>query len=145
MTTAGSTILFMLNPYASYPMTLLELEHTNGRVVATVEANPEIWEYVDLLMFFNLRWDVRNEGFVSGTKPVQVKIVLDKELYNSLQSSGQLLADQQAFFNSPLEHPMRKTTSWYALEVTEETDLPDRLKELGSLREGFTTKWKDNL
>lgn len=41
----------MLNPYASYQMTLLELRHIDNRLEATVEASPEVWEYVDLLMF----------------------------------------------------------------------------------------------
>lgn len=144
MTTASSIILFMLNPYASYQMTLLELRHIDNRLEATVEASPEVWEYVDLLMFFNLRWDVRNEGSISGTKTVQIKMVLDKNIYQSLVSSGQLLTDKNAFIESPSEHAMRGTSNWFALEVTEETDLPDRLKELGSLREGFSTKWKDD-
>ncbi len=144
MTTASSIILFMLNPFASYQMTLLELLHTDNRLEATVEVSPEVWEYVDLLMFFNLRWDVRNEGSVSGTKAVQIKMVLDKNIYQSLKSSGQLLTDKNAFIESPLEHPMRGTTNWFALEVTEETELPDSLNELGSLREGFSTKWNDN-
>jgi hypothetical protein len=134
----------MLNPYASYQMTLLELRHIDNRLEATVEASPEVWEYVDLLMFFNLRWDVRNEGSISGTKTVQIKMVLDKNIYQSLVSSGQLLTDKNAFIESPSEHPMRGTSNWFALEVTEETDLPDSLKELGSLREGFSTKWKDD-
>lgn len=145
MTTPGSHIEFMLNEFAPYQMTLLEFHHVHNRIVITVEASPEVWETIDLLMFFNLRWDVRNVGSISGTKEVQIKMVLDKNIYQSLVSANQLLTDKKAFIESPSDHPMRSTTNWFALEVTEETELPESMKEMGSVREGFTTKWKDDL
>lgn len=145
MSTDNPIIEFMLNPYAGYKMTLLELHHTNNRIEATVEANPEVWEFIDLLMFFNLFWDVRNQGAVSGSKDVQIKMILDKNIYQSLLDANQLITDKKSLIESPSDHPMRKTVNWYATEVTEEIDLPDNLKELGSVREGFTTKWKEEL
>lgn len=143
--TTSPTIEFMLNPYAAYSMTLIEFQHINNRIEVTVEAKPEVWEYIDLLMFFNLGWDKRKEGTISGTKPVQVKMVLDKAIYNSLESTNQLLTDPNVFIESPKDHPMRGTANWFALEVTEETDLPESMKSLGTLREGFITTWKEEL
>ena len=35
----------------------------------------------DLLMFFNLGLDKRHPGRISGTKPVQIAMFLDRKLY----------------------------------------------------------------
>ena len=47
---------------------------------------------------------------------------MNKDIYQSLKSSNQLLTDKKAFIESPADHPMRGTANWFALEVTEETD-----------------------
>lgn len=135
---------FSLNPYKEYCTTLLQYEHTGSGVELTVELDPETWEFADLLMMFNLYWDKRNAGSVSGTKPVQISMFLDRELYKALVNSGDLLADKAAFMAADPQHPMRSTTAWFATEVTEEVDLPEELKGKGTLREGFTTHWRDS-
>jgi hypothetical protein len=134
---------FSLNPYKEYCGTLLEFRHTGSGVELTVEVDQETWESADLLMFFNLNLDKRHPGTISGTKPVQILMFLDRELYKKLKSSGDLLADKTAFMTANPEHPMRGTASWFATEVTEEVELPENLKEKGTLREGFITHWKD--
>lgn len=134
---------FSLNPYKSYCGTLLEFKHTARGVELTVELDQETWESADLLMFFNLRLDKRNPGTISGAKPVQISMFLDRQLYEKLKSSGNLLEDKNAFMTADPEHPMRGTASWFATEVTEEVELPEGLREKGTLREGFTTHWKD--
>ncbi len=135
---------FSLNPYKEYCGTLLEYKHTGTAVKMTVELDPETWESADLLMFFNLQWDKRHPGNISGTKPVQISMFLDRELYKKLKTSGDLLADKTTYMSASPEHPMRSTSSWFATEVTEEVDLPEELKDKGTLREGFTTHWKDS-
>ena len=57
---------------------------------------------------------------------------------------GELLADKDAYMSAAADHPMRSTAAWFATEVTEEVDLPEELKELGTLRTGFLTHWKDS-
>lgn len=135
---------FSLNPSKEYCGTLLEYTHTGNGIELTVEVDPETWEFADLLMFFNLRWDKRNPGTISGTKPVQISMFLDHELYEKLAGSGELLADKRAFMAADPAHPMRATTAWFATEITEEVELPEELKGKGTLREGFTTHWRDN-
>ena len=143
MTTQPDIACFRLNTYNEYCGTLLEFKHTGKGVELTVEVDQKTWELVDLVMLFNLRWDKRHPGTISGTKPVQISMFLDRELYKKLMSSGDLLTDKTAFMTANPEHPMRCTTSWFATEVTEEVELPEYLKEKGTLREGFTTHWKD--
>lgn len=144
MSTQQDTACFSLNPYSSYCGTLLGYNHTKDGVELTVELDPATWEFADLLMFFHLYWDKRNPGKISGTKPVQISMFLDRELYTKLKNSGELLTDKSAFINANQDHPMRATTAWFATEVTEEVELPEALKGKGTLREGFTTKWKDS-
>lgn len=134
---------FSLNPFKEYCGTLLEFEHTEESVELTVEVDPETWESADLLLLFNLNWDKRNPGTISGTKPVQIGMFLDREMYKKLKSSGDLLLDRSSFIKADPQHPMRNTASWFATEVTEEVELPEELKQKGTLREGFTTHWKD--
>ena len=134
---------FTLNPYKDYCGTLLDFKHTEIGVTLTVELDAETWETADLLMFFNLQWDKRNPGQISGTKPVQISMFLDRELYKNLKNSGELLKDKEAFMNANLEHPMRGVLAWFATEVTEEVELPEALKSKGTVREGFTTHWKE--
>lgn len=134
---------FSLNPYKEYCGTLLAFENTGTGVEMTVEVDPETWESADLLMLFNLAWDKRNPGTISGAKPVQISMFLDRDLYKKLNESGDLLTDKTAFKEAKPDHPMRGTASWFATEVTEEVDLPAELQNLGSVREGFTTHWRD--
>lgn len=97
-----------------------------------------------MIMLFNLQWNKRNEGSFSGEKAVQIKLVLDKKIYDSLYAQGDLLIDVASFLAADSSHPMRSTLHWFGIEVTEEVDLPKALKDKGTLREGFTTQWKDD-
>ena len=142
MSLQTDTACFSLNPAAAYCGKLLEFKDTGTTVQLTVEVDPETWEFVDLLMMFNLFWDKRNPGTVSGTKPVQISMFFDRDLYKKLKASGELITDNAAFTKLPHDHPMRRTTVWFATEATEEVDLPEELKGKGTLREGFTTHWK---
>jgi len=143
MSNPSDTACFTLNPYKEYCGALLEYNHTGSGVELTVEVDPETWESADLLMFFNLAWNKRNPGTISGTKSVQISMFLDRALYTKLKASGELLTDRVAFMTADLEHPMRATSAWYATEVTEEVDLPEALKDKGTIREGFTTHWRE--
>lgn len=144
MTPGNDTACFELNEFAEYCGTLLDLKDTGKTLQLTLEVNETTWESVDLLMMFNLAWDKRNAGTISGTKPVQIVMTLDKSLYKTLKESGNLVTDSAAFSALGKGHPMRGTEAWFATEVTEEVDLPEELKSLGSLREGFTTHWKQD-
>jgi len=143
MSNSTNVACFSLNPYKDYCGALLEYTHTGSEVELTVEVDPETWESADLLMLFNMKWDKRNPGTISGTKPVQISMFLDRELYKKLKGSGDLLMDMTAFMTADPAHPMRATTAWFATEVTEEVELPEELKGKGTLREGFTTHWRE--
>ena len=144
MPTPSDTACFTLNPYKEYCSTLLQYKQTEKGVELVIEVDAETWEAADLLILFNLQWDKRHEGKISGAKPVQISMFLDRALYKSLKSSGELLADKDAYMSAAADHPMRSTAAWFATEVTEEVDLPEELKELGTLRTGFLTHWKDS-
>ncbi len=142
MSIEKDTACFDLNSHAFYCGTLIEYKHNGKDIELTVELDPQTWETADLLMFYNLMWDKRNEGTISGTKPVQISMFLDREIYRTLKESGELLTEKSAFVSAPQGHPMRSTRAWFATEVTEEVELPEELKSKGTLREGFTTHWK---
>ncbi len=142
MTVAPDTACFSLNDYAQYCGSLVDFKDTGSTVQLTVEVDSATWEFVDLLMMFNLTWDKRNAGSISGEKPVQIVMFLDFELYSRLKESGNLAAVKENFVALAKDHPMRSTKAWFATEVTEEVDLPEELKAKGTLREGFTTHWK---
>lgn len=144
MSTQPSFITFKLPVGTEYQTKLLNFKHTNNQIQLTIEAEPEVWEFIDMIMLFNLRWDVRNAGSVSGQKTVQLKMYLDPNIYSSLLQETKLITDEETFLHSDSSHIMRGTKSWFATEVTEEVDLPESLKGQGSLREGFTTTWSDN-
>lgn len=144
MSASSDVACFSLNPHKEYCTALLSYKDTGKGVELTVELDPETWEYADLLMFFNLYWDKRHPGTISGLKPVQISMYLNRDLYQKLKQSGELLSDKSAFMAAAPDHPMRTTTGWFATEVTEEVDLPDELKAKGTVREGFTTHWKDS-
>ncbi len=143
MNTFSRTICFTIPVGAEYCATLLDYQKINNQLEATIEVTPEVWESIDLIMLFNLRWDVRNEGKIIGEKNVQLKIFLDKKIYEDLSRRGEL-PDKNSFLSSDVKHPIRSAMNWFATEVTEEVDLPEALKNMGTLREGFTTQWKDD-
>lgn len=143
MNSTPNTICFNIPSGTEYCGALLDFKKVNNQIHAVIEVDPPTWEYIDLLQFFNLRWDARNPGTISGTKRVQLEIVLDPKIYDALTDAGTLLVSKDAFLTSDTNHPMRSVLSWFALEVTEEVDLPEHLKSMGTVREGFTTTWKD--
>lgn len=142
MTTPTQTIEFYLPSGSSYAVEVLSFEHLNEELTTTIEVNPEMWETIDMVMLFNLTWQNRNEGSVSGEKAVQIEMVFGKEVYAELKKSGDLIVDFISFLAAHKDHPMKSTTNWFITQVTEEVDLPEELKELGAVREGFTTTWK---
>lgn len=142
MSSPADTACFNLNPYAEYCGRLLDFNDTGATVELTVEVAPETWEFVDMLMMFNLDWDKRNPGNISGTKSVQISMFLDRDLYKKLKASGELVSDRAVFLAIQKDHPMKSTAVWFATEATEEVHLPEELKEKGTVREGFTTHWK---
>lgn len=145
MNPATDSICFTIPAGTEYCGALLEYQHSGNQIRAVIEVGPETWESIDLIELFKLRLDVRNPGRISGTKSVQLVIVLDPKIYEELNASKALPADQRAFLATDAKHPARSALNWFATEVTEEVDLPESLKSMGSLREGFTTKWKDTL
>jgi hypothetical protein len=134
---------FYIPAGADYDVQLKEFEHNNEHIKIKIEASPEVWMTIDLVMLFNLRWDNRNQGSVSGENPVEIVLFLSKDIYQKLSDSGNLLTDVNAFLQASKDHPMKSTVNWCATEVTEEVSLPEYLKDKGSLREGFTTTWKE--
>jgi hypothetical protein len=143
MSSQPSCITFKLPAGTEYRAKLLDYKHSNKQIQVTIEVEPDVWEFVDLVMLFNLRWNVRNEGSVSGQRAVQIKMYLDGNIYGSLHEERKLIIDEETFLLSDSTHEMRSTRSWFATEVTEEVELPESLKGQGTLREGFTTKWMD--
>ncbi|GAB1446562.1 MAG: hypothetical protein KF860_09805 [Cyclobacteriaceae bacterium] len=127
----------------AYSAQLLDFQHEDGKISVRIEVTPAVWEHIDLVMLFNLTWDNRNEGSVSGEKPLEITMMFSKDLFREMKESGTLLTDSIAFLNADKDHPMKSTRNWYITEVTEEVDLPDDLKAMGKLRQGFTTKWRD--
>ena len=84
MTTPTQTIEFYLPSGSSYAVEVLSFEHLNEELTTTIEVNPEMWETIDMVMLFNLTWQNRNEGSVSGEKAVQIEMVFGKEVYAEL-------------------------------------------------------------
>lgn len=127
----------------AYPVQLLDFQHKDSQLSATIEVTPAVWESIDLIMLFNLTWDNRNEGSVSGATPLRIVMMFSKDLYKEMKASGTLLTDSATFLEADKDHPMKSTKNWYITEVTEEVDLPEDLKTKGTLRQGFTTVWKN--
>lgn len=135
---------FYLPVGTGYEVQLLDFIHEKEQICLKIMVTPEVWETVDMVMLFNLKWDNRNPGSVSGEKPVEIVMMLGNDLYKELKESNTLLSNPEQFLKAGKEHPMKSTVSWYVIEVTEEVELPDQLKDKGSLRQGFTTTWKDD-
>lgn len=142
ITEMQDTVWFKLPIGATYAATILEYKVKDQSVEATIEAGPEEWEYFDMLMLFNLKWDVRNEGSISGTKPVQIVMYLDQEIFQALTEADNLAINREELKEVDEDHPLLNPFNWFATEVTEEIDLPPHLKALGTVRQGFTTHWK---
>lgn len=144
MNTNSQTLCFSVPSGAVYCGTLLEYTHINEQAWVTIEVTPETWEIIDLVMLFNLQWNKRNPGSISGEKAVQIKMALDKSIYDALNGRNELPTDAPALLSTDMSHPMRSNLHWFAIEITEEVELPEALKNSGTLREGFTTHWKDD-
>jgi hypothetical protein len=123
------------------PTRVLDATRVDGAIVLLIEVGQEEWEMIDLVMYFNLRWDVRNPGEISGEGAVQLLMQLDPALAGRL-AGDDVLAELQAL---PIDDELRSTTNWYALEVTEAVPLPPELAAKGEVRQGFTTTWRAEL
>lgn len=112
-------------------------------VVLTIELAHDDWEMADMNMLFHLEWNDRNEGEIVEGGDVQI----DMQLSPSLAGAANAVIDggdvASAIAGLDREHPLRSTSSWYALRVTEQVPLPPDLAQKGEVRSGFTTKWLD--
>jgi hypothetical protein len=140
--TAQNTRFYIFPQSDGYEAELIQFTLKDESIFIVVDISPEVWEYVDMNMFFNLTWNNRGPGEVSGSKPVQLGMYLGKDVYKELVNYGNLLTDAESFLAAPPEHPMKGTKNWYVTQVTEEVDLPPELQDKGSLRSGFITDWK---
>jgi hypothetical protein len=136
------TVWFKLPIGATYAATILDYKIKDQSAEATIEIGPEEWEYFDLLMLLNLKWDVRNPGSISGEKPVQIEMYLDQEVFQALTEADNLAMNREELKELDADHPLLNPYNWFATKVTEEIDLPPHLKALGTAREGFTTHWE---
>jgi hypothetical protein len=123
------------------PTRVLEERRDGAAVLIEIEVGQEEWETIDLVMLFNLRWDRRNPGEISGDTAVRILLQLDPALVASVDGAD--IVDTLAAL--PEDDDLRSTTSWYGLEVTEEVALPPALAAKGEVRQGFTTTWRDEL
>lgn len=133
----ATPLAFTIPSGASVEVSPVDATRTDVGVTLTVEADPATWETIDLVMLFNLRWDVRDEGAISGDVPVQIVLRPDGDLVDQLPVGDVV----EALASLDADHPLRSNTNWYALEVTEAVELPPSLADTGDLRSGFTTRW----
>jgi hypothetical protein len=123
------------------PTRVLDAGRDGTAIVLLIEVGQEEWELADLVMYFNLQWDRRNPGEISGDSAVQILMQLDPALADRIDGD-----DVFAVLSSvSLDDPLRSTTSWYGLEVTESVALPPDLAAKGEVRQGFTTTWRRDL
>lgn len=132
-----TAVVFRIPSGAGVSVEVLSAEQTSDGVRLVIEVDPDVWQTIDLVMLFHLRWDVRNPGEVSGEGPVQIHLRLD----DALVATAADVTLPAALNDLPDDHPLRSTQSWYATEATEAVDLPPALAGSGELRQGFTTKW----
>lgn len=123
------------------PTRMLDAGRDGAAVVILIEVGQEEWEMIDLVMYFNLLWDRRNPGEISGESVVQILLQLDPALAGRFDGDDVLAVLSAA----DLDDAVRSTTSWYGLEVTEAVPLPPDLAAKGEVRQGFTTTWKSEL
>lgn len=126
---------------AIVPTRVLDASRVDGAIVLLIEVGQEEWEMIDLVMYFNLRWDRRNPGEIVGDGVVRILLQLDPDLADRVTGDdvyGLLVA-------LPVEDDLRSTVNWYGLEVTEKVSLPPELAAKGEVRQGFTTTWRAEL
>lgn len=139
--TLPATLDFQVPVGSTVATRVLQTRRDGDDVVVVVEVSQEEWELIDLVMYFNLLWDRRNPGTVSGTGAVQIVMQLDPSLADRIEGDDVITALSAL----PLDDQLRSTTSWYGLEVTEAVELPPELADKGEVRQGFTTTWADEL
>jgi len=78
-------------------------------------------------------------------RPVRIRAALRAELARQAAASGgdaeSVLDALLAPANAEGTLPLRRTECWLALEMSQTVDLPDALKESGSLKIGLRTEW----
>lgn len=145
MNSSAQDVTFFMPIGNAHAAKILDFKPTKKGVFITIESSPKSWDEIDLIMLFNLTWNNRGPGKVSGSKPVQIELALGTDVYDKLKSSNKLITTLENFIQAPKDHPMKSTANWYALSVTEAIDLPDHLKGKGEIREGFITDWKSTM
>jgi len=136
-------VAFHINEVATVPVTIVAAGTDGGLPALTVEADPSVWESIDLGILFHLGWDQRGDGEVSGALPVQIVIRIDPDAVDPSELPADADALAAAVAAAPDDSPLRFHASWYALEVTEPVELPAELAAAGDVRTGFTTIWAD--
>ena len=123
------------------PTRVLDASRVDDAVVLLIEVGQEEWQTIDLVMLFNLTWNCRNAGDISGNGTVRILMQLNPKLADRI-STDDVMAELST---ASIDDELRSTTSWYGLEVTEAVPLPPALAAKGEVRQGFTTTWRTDL
>ena len=115
------------------------------RLELTLE--PEAFALVDAGELLHLDVAARGPGAAGFAPTAEVRI--EARLADDLRGAGAGRVHRSAgcrraarrAVGAGADSPLLSTESWFALTVTSEVDLPPELAAVGSLREGYSTRW----
>ncbi len=112
-----------------------------------LQVAPDSYARIDREALFNLQPEVRGPmgGEFDTTHPIELDVALNAELLPTF-TEGVAGADQALnrlfkLSQTGTVSPLLDTSSWFALHVKQEVDLPAELKDAGSLKVGYSTMW----
>ena len=131
---------------------ITKLKINNDRVRMSMLVDYETYKEIYVNELFNLYRESIGKNFkeeFDKNNVIEIELVLDPS-YNEILE-GAVKFDSESIIQFLLKKSVDEnniflsTDSWYVLNVKQEEELPDELKELGSLKVGFDTRWKEEL
>ncbi len=121
-----------------------------GALVVTFHVAVDVWEHINAEELFHTDRDRRSglvEGRFEAGRPIAIDATLDDLVAKTLgltDASADVVLERLASIRpNTLDQALLSTTSWFARSVTQEVPLPDELKSMGTISEGFRMKRAD--
>lgn len=149
-----NTHIFKGNQNSYFPIEICNVKVLDPKDIRMeIQVTLEVYKQIRKQQLFNLYSDkIEPSGFMdfTGQAPIEIELRLDPTLVEALELSVEIKSEaiQAYVIEKSVEgsdNLFIYNDSWFVLSTVQEEELPPELAELGNVKTGFQTTWRNEL